>query len=744
MSHDAERILSLGFLNGNLQSHPHKKLADHLDGVAIISNWLTKIYELPIDKTLIKYIAITHDLGKAHPDFQTYLDKKGSGINHAEPSAWFTYLLTRDLWAAEAVRRHHTCLHNIDEIEGEWMPDGTTLDKINSKLSRFLPEWPVPLGKKEWKKLEDMLDNILLDVNIADWLKLRLLYSVLIAADRMDALGINEMSYPAIPAFSPLSFKAETELEKWRGDTRQICVNQAEKVERPGVYTLTLPTGAGKTLLGLEIARKWADKFNCRTIIYALPFISVVEQNASVAKKVFDTTVQEDHSFAYVGGQESDFGDVRTASWQKMLSLFRYWREPVVVTTMVQLWEALFNTNANRTMNFHKLSRAVVILDEPQSISPRLWEGLSDILNYLSDKLGTTFLFMTATQPHIRAAAELAPRNLSRPFERHRYLVKSKKYEFDELQDLLCDNLPVAEGSGLIVLNTKIAVIKAYALLKSIITDVPILFLSAWMTPWHRKRVLTQLHQLENQNIRRYLISTQVVEAGVDLDFDWVFRDMGPLDSIVQVAGRCNRHLKRLQPGKVLVAELMHRNRPMAKAVYDDILLFAASETLPRDLEFGENEVTCLIDTYYKKILEGLQSVPIYKNLSSGKWNEVPLLIEKQTHKEINVIIEQDGEVREILELLQNRQWSLEERHEQKQLFRKLQQYMISIPEKYIRVCRSVMAEIVTHDILEPFSEVFDGVYFMTRDAMNVGLYDEVLGFVPPDNETAGAVIIDD
>lgn len=744
MSHGAEKILSLGFLHGDLRSHPHKKLAAHLNGVAAISERLAETYELPVNKSLLKQIAITHDLGKAHPDFQAYLDKKGPGVNHAEPSAWFTYLLTHDLWAAEAVRRHHTCLRDVDDLEEDWLPDGAAEDKINNRLCRFLPEWPLPLTKGKWKELDNLLSDGP-DVSIDEWLKLRLLYSVLIAADRMEALGIRDFSSAAVPAFMPLSFKGQTALGQWREKTRQICIKQAEKIEKPGVYTLTLPTGAGKTLLGLEIARTWADKFKYRAIIYALPFISVVEQNAAVAKKVFGAAVQEDHSLAYAGGQETDFGNVKDAFWQRMLSLFRYWREPVVVTTMVQLWEALFNTNANKTMNFHKLSRAVVILDEPQSISPNLWGGLSDTLNYLSDKLGTTFLFMTATQPHINAAAELAPRDLSRTFERHRYLVKSKKYEFDELCDLLCDNLPVTQGSGLIVLNTKRAAIKAYEALKTVITDAPMLFLSAWMTPWHRKKVLAQLRQLEEQNIQRYLISTQVVEAGVDLDFDWVFRDMGPLDSIVQVAGRCNRHLKCLQPGKVLVAELMNRSRTIAKAVYDDILLFATSETLPRDHEFGENEVVRLIDTYYTKILDALRSVPIYKNLSSGKWNEVPPLIDKQKYREADVIIEQSGEVRKILEQLQNRQWSLEERHEQKQLFRELQQYMISIPEKYIRACRSAMTEIATQDTLEPFGEVFGGhAYLMTRDGMNTGLYDAVLGFVPPDDAVSGAVIIDD
>ncbi len=736
--------MSLGFLNGNLRSHPHKKLVNHLKGVTVLSSQLGEIYKLPIDISLIKHIGITHDLGKAHPEFQRYLDKKGSGVNHAEPSAWFTYLLTHDLWAAEAVHRHHTYLRDIDDLEGEWIPDGVTADKINKKLYDFLPEWPLPLTSEEWDELDDLLFDGP-DVTINEWLKTRLLYSVLISADRMDALGISEFSYSKIPAFLPLIFDDKNKLAQWREETRQICLKQADQVEEPGVYTLTLPTGAGKTLLGLEIARTWAERFNCRTIIYALPFISIVEQNAAEAKKVFGNVVQEDHSLAYAGAQGIEDNNFDEYLWHKMLSLFRYWREPIVVTTMVQLWEALFNTHANKTMNFHKLSRAVVILDEPQSISPYLWKGLSDILNHLSKKLGSFFLFMTATQPHINAEAELAPNNLSRPFERHRYLVKKRKYEFHELADLLRNNLPVDEGSGLVVLNTKLAALKANQVLKDIMPNAPVLFLSAWMTPWHRKKVLALLHELEEKSIRRYLVSTQVVEAGVNLDFEWVFRDMGPLDSIVQVAGRCNRHLKHQQPGKVLVAELVNNKQSFASAVYDDILLLAADKILPREIEFGENEVGSFIDAYYSKILDALRSLPIFDNLSSGKWNEVPSLIEKQSYREVDIFIEQSGEVREILGQLQSKKWSLEDRHKQKELFRELQQFMIRIPEKYVHICKSAMMEIVTDDNLEPFGEIFGGnAYLMTKDGINAGLYNKNLGFIPPDYKSTGVMISND
>lgn len=207
-------------------------------------------------------------------------------------------------------------------------------------------------------------------------------------------------------------------------EIKEISLQKARDIDKPGVYTLTLPTGAGKTLTGLSIAYEWAKRFGTKSIVYGLPFISIVDQTASVAKEVFNAeNVQEDHSLAY--GKEHDKETVdyskEAMAWNKMSALFRYWREPVVLTTLVHLWDALFNPKANRTMNFHRLSNAIVILDEPQTISPRLWNGFGKVLSYLSQKWNTFFLLMTATQPHIASEQELAPLNTSFPFNRHKY-----------------------------------------------------------------------------------------------------------------------------------------------------------------------------------------------------------------------------------------------------------------------------------------------------------------------------------
>ena len=196
-----------------------------------------------------------------------------------------------------------------------------------------------------------------------------------------------------------------------------------------------------------------------------LTFISIVEQTAAVAKEVFGSeNVQEDHSLAYGKQRDEEIADYsrEAAAWQKMSTMFRYWREPVVLTTMVHFWESIFNPRANRSMNFHRLTNAVVIIDEPQTISPRYWHGLGQLLAYLSQKCNIFFLLMTATQPQIVSEKELAPPNTLFPYNRHQYEVVMaetgetiKKVKVEDLADLLQAHLPVAEHSGLVVVNRK-------------------------------------------------------------------------------------------------------------------------------------------------------------------------------------------------------------------------------------------------------------------------------------------------
>ncbi len=738
MSRVAEMNTLLGSLLGNSRSHLGKPLLEHLRNAAEFARKLAEKHGLKIDQDILAAIMLTHDIGKVHPHFQKHLDGKGSGVNHSKPSALFTYSLTRDIWAAELVCRHHTYLRNAADMIADWQKDNSS--NPAEEMSGLLPDWPWLLDEKDHLDLEDYLYwQLADDLNIERWLLVRTMFSLLIAADRMDAIGIGSLHEKELPELSsPVLPRRTPEIDAWREKVKEACLQRARTISHPGVYTLTLPTGTGKTLTGLTIAHEWAKRFACHSIIYGLPFISIVEQTALVAKSVFgNTAVQEDHSLVHgkENKEKDEIGD--SSAWKKMHALFRYWREPIVLTTLVHLWDALFSPKANQTMNFHRFSKAVVIIDEPQTISPRYWHGFGDTLAYLSEKWGTFFLLMTATQPHIRASVELAPPNTFFPYSRHCYkFLPDKHLKLTNLSEILERHLPVRENSGLIVMNRKKAALEAYWALEKINLDGPLLFLSGWVTPWRRRTILRYIKWLEKKGRRRYLVSTQVVEAGVDLDFDWAFRDLGPLDSVIQIAGRCNRHSRPGFLGQVLIAELLSENgQPLWKNVYNEILIDNAREVLGKNLSFTEREVPFIVDEYYKNVANGLKNEPIYENLANGQWGEFPKLFEENRPDEVMIFVEENNNVLPILERLQETDWTLENRDEQKRLLQRARQYAIEIPIDMISACRQYCASLYSPDGMPVFRPIFDGrAWFLGKAAIKKkdGLYDPRLGFVPP------------
>lgn len=741
MSRIVDMTALLGSLLGNKCSHPGKPLIDHMRNVAAFAEKLADKHGLEIERELLASVALTHDIGKVHPKFQKYLQGKGSGVNHAKPSAWFTYSVSGSFWAAEIVCRHHTHLRNSTtaELIKEWLPDTISFHEVYKEMQHLLPDWPWIISEKDYQQFEDDLYRN--EITIEQWLLVRVMYSLLVAADRMEAIGIGsppdkgmpEILQPVLPSRSP-------EIDAWRQEVQEACLQKAKLIDRPGVYTLTLPTGAGKTLTGLGIANEWAQRFDCQSIIYGLPFISIVEQTASVAKSVFGQSyVQEDHSLAY--GKENKNREEAAedmSAWNKMSTMFRYWREPVVLTTLVQLWDALFNPRANRSMNFHRLSKAVVILDEPQTISPRYWQGLGDTLAYLSDKWGTFFLLMTATQPHIPALAEIAPPKTFFPYSRHNYQILTGRHKLADLPVILKEHLPVFDNSGLVVMNRKKAALEAYGSLEKLKVNGPILFLSSWVTPWRRKVTLRYLKMLERKKLRRYLVATQVVEAGVDLDFDWVFRDLGPLDSVIQVAGRCNRHSRNGFSGKILIAELADEKGQLWQNVYNSILIDNTRDVLQNNVHFIEEDVPRIVDQYYKRIQEGLTPEPIFEFLSSGQWAEIPGLIEEDSYDSVTVFVEENKNLEPLLNKLQETYWTLENRHEQKRLLQQVRQYAIEIPASMVSACRQQCSGISTTDEEPVFRPIFDGMaWFLSKAGIggSGGLYNPKLGFVPPEGD---------
>ena len=700
---EAWRTLLRGSLSGDLKSHSGKRLIDHLLGTAELSRQIVEFHGLEDIAFDVEAAALTHDPGKAAPEFQKYLTGKGKGVNHSLPSSFFTFSLQQDnadpfdaFFSVEAVRRHHSKIEDWSTSSPFWANYRASQKKIGEDMRALLPQWPCPLDERCWKKFIYAVDDRHPeDYPFPDyWLRLRSVLSVLVAGDRLDAINVKAVNLQPLPDFTPYPFPSATEASErrratdaWRSEVAESCLRSVAEIRYPGLFTLTLPTGAGKTHIGLRTAHTLAKSLGYSTIVYALPFISIVEQNAEFAEKVFGTeSVQEDHSLMLSNLDEedetqaydTDGGKATAAAWRRSMRLFRYWGSPVVVTTMVQLWNTIFNPKAGATIDFHRLRNAVVLMDEPQGIDCHLWPELGKVLTFIHERWGNVFVLMTATQPKIFEGMELAPR-VRFPFNRHRYRFVEGKHLLSDLPGLLREHIPAfSESSGMLVFNTRGSARAAYELLKPLFGDAPVFMLSRWMTPRHRRETLDLIKDLERKGETHYLIATQVVEAGVDLDFNWVFRDFAPLDSLIQVAGRCNRSAEREKEGLVLISTLQNENRWAFSTIYDSTPLGQTRSLLEEFLSFGEDEVPNIVARYYQALSESVAPKPLWKNIEDGKWGEyIPFF--KEENFDVPVYVDHDGDLDDLLNALMTLDKTLDNRERLKALNNRLQQYAIGV-----------------------------------------------------------------
>jgi len=722
-------IPSFSFLDGK-RSHPEKLLKDHLEGVGRKAEEIATYHGYAELMDPLKNVCITHDLAKAHEKFQKHLDQKNIKYAHAEPSSIITFMISKDIFQAEVVRRHHSYLEDFDRIAAFWRELGYD-DAIN-QVNEFA-------GKERWFYIDDKQWHSSLrglnKIEAADnpdfesmWLNLRLLYSILITADRLDSIGVDKVDFEGI-SYNEEDFNRyintlpKDELADWRARIRNETIQNVDGIEGSGVYTISLPTGAGKTLIGLQSAMKLAEKHSLKTIIYVLPFISIVDQNADVAKNVY-AKVQEDHHLVSTNRETEDL-----TALERFIISFRYFKEPLIVTTLAKFWEVLYSPAANDSMSFHRLKDAVVILDEPQSIPAKYWQGFGQTLTFLSEKLGTYFILMTATQPMIAKGKELAPR-ISFPRNRHEYNVNDQKITLEDMKTIVDDGTSQHRKSSLVIVNTRKEALKAFALLKDILGE-NLFFLSAWVVPEERMRRIRKLKELETLGVPRNLVSTQVIEAGVDLDFDYVFRDMAPFDSIIQAAGRCNRRMMN-EVGRIDIAEIFQEDiangRSYASYIYDNISLDVTKEILMKKRIFSEVDVQELLSKYYDQLgKKKYQEGPWY-DICKGQWSKFAPLI-SETPNEDTVLVDIDGVVSEQLYKLENMENTLENLDAKRNVWKKIQKYAITVPRKEMREWENALNE-VFFDQEKKVELKGNGIWLISNSAIGE-IYSTKIGFVP-------------
>lgn len=345
---------------------------------------------------------------------------------------------------------------------------------------------------------------------------------------------------------------ANSSINLLRTEMSNQCDRFAEKPS--GIYTLSIPTGGGKTLASLRYALKHAKLYNKKRIIYVVPYTTIIEQNAEDVRKILmdDANILEHHSNVI---EEKNIDDESLSVIQKKLKLAQdNWDSPIIFTTMVQFLNVFYAKGSRYIRRLHNLSESVIIFDEVQKVPISCVSLFNQALNFLKTNAYCSIVLCTATQPaldfveqklEINSDAEMIADldHVIEAFKRVEVIDKATDETFDteKLTDFIKAKLKEVQ-SILVILNTKSVVRDLYERLKEPENDIPIYHLSTSMCAAHRNKILGEVREILKDNKKIICISTQLIEAGVDVSFNCVIRSLAGLDSIAQAAGRCNRH----------------------------------------------------------------------------------------------------------------------------------------------------------------------------------------------------------
>ncbi len=513
-----------------------------------------------------------HDLGKGTNAFQNYIRYTSGYDTSVRPEgdthhAMIGALIAKDIYPKDYVLLvnpiigHHRGLYDFSDLSLKLQrekPEEITIPDIT--LSS-------PLSYE--KNIEDFHHVI------------RMLFSCLVDADYLDTERfMNPDSFNRRSreyTLKPLLERLEKYLSELNSSTTDSPVNQVRQMVqqysrdnsggKPYIYEMTVPTGGGKTLSSLLWALRHAVNNDLRRIIIAIPFTSIIEQTAFTLKSIFgEENVLEHHSQV-----TRDSTDDKELS-NRIALASENWDYPIIVTTNVRLFESMFHHKPSRCRRLHNLAKSVIIMDEVQTLPLSLYDPILQALNALHRTFGSSILLTTASQPvlcgTIRGCNPLTKcdglthkpipiiphdESLWRPLRRVDLVLERERYTYDAIASRLSTYRRV-----LCIVNKRISAREIHRHLPA--SDSTI-HLSKMMCPAHLKQQLAKIKQLlsdPSNEIR--VIATQLIEAGVDVDFPIVFRQEAGLDSIIQAAGRCNREGKLAKKGKTFVFSLSEPN----------------------------------------------------------------------------------------------------------------------------------------------------------------------------------------
>ena len=523
-------------------------ILEHLKGTASLCSAFAAAFDAEAQGQLA---GMAHDIGKYSAAFQRRLHG-GPKVDHASAGA-FECLKAQQLAAAFAISGHHGGLPDGGG-RGAAAGTGTFWGRINRASQRNLEDYHA--WQSEFS-LPHANTPAFAGTRLEGMFFTRMLFSCLVDADYTDTGAFMDNS-PYLPASSSsmeeLWRRLETYVSGWFPPKGALNMQRCVILEQcmsagaqygPGLFTLTVPTGGGKTVASLSFALAQAKARRMKRIVYVIPYTSIIEQTAQIFREILgDENVLEFHSGVQFDQQEDDASSPETAPLTRSVET---WDVPVIVTTAVQFFESLYACRPSKCRKLHNLAQSVLIFDEAQMLPlpylrPCVWAIAQLVRHY-----GASAVLCTATQPALdpifqEFAPEIPIREICPMAEAH--WESFRRVSFQQAGTLSWMDLAARlqqQEQVLCVVNTRRAAREVFHQLSG-----PGNFhLSTLMYPAHRRRILDEIRRRLRDGLPCRVVSTSLIEAGVDVDFPAVYRELSGLDSILQAAGRCNREGKR-------------------------------------------------------------------------------------------------------------------------------------------------------------------------------------------------------
>lgn len=588
--------------HGATDEHPEgQSIEAHLKGTGELAETFAAEFGAAANG---KLCGLAHDIGKYSDEFQLRL-RGGKKVDHATAGAIECFKI-KAAFEAVCVIGHHSGLPNVGHKDADTTESQTFFGRKLRAEQGGIPDY-----RKNWNGHIALPQDYFRPSGrgFATAFYIRMLYSCLVDADYIDTETFmnGDAGRGNYEPLSALCDKLTAYISKWNNPTREIDILRQkilnsciEKASAPrGIFSLTVPTGGGKTVASMAFALNHAAANSMKRIIYVIPYTSIIEQNAKVFRDILgqENVVEHHSSVSYELSENADELEYRSALATEN------WDAPVIVTTAVQFFESLYANRSSKCRKLHNIANSVIIFDEAQMIPSNNLRPCVAAIAELVRAYNATAVLCTATQPAIdemlleyskkESVVELCP-DVDGMFEKFRRtsFEKEGRLTTDELVSRL-----ESQQQVLCIVNTRKFAQEVYEALPS----EGRFHLSTLMCPVHRKQKLDEIRERLKSGKTCRVVSTSLIEAGVDVDFPRVFREMAGLDSILQAAGRCNREGKRSAESSIVTVFESENKVNKLIAVNRD----AAEETV-RD--WTQPNTTSTIERYFKAYRDFLRN----------------------------------------------------------------------------------------------------------------------------------------